>query len=131
MKLFAWVWMLAMNLLIPAAMTGLGRMFMKKPPKKINGFYGYRTSRSMKNQETWDFAQRYMGKVWWKWGWAMIPPAVLGQTLTLLCPDAESIYYWGLALTIAETVVLMVSIIPVERALKQNFDKDGNRLINS
>ena len=23
------------------------------PPKKINHFYGYRTSRSMKNQETW------------------------------------------------------------------------------
>ncbi|GAA4761575.1 MULTISPECIES: SdpI family protein [Flavobacterium] len=29
------------------------------PPKKINALYGYRTLASMKNQETWDFAQRY------------------------------------------------------------------------
>lgn len=28
-------------------------------PKKRNAFYGYRTPRSMKNQETWDFAQNY------------------------------------------------------------------------
>jgi uncharacterized membrane protein len=29
------------------------------PPKKINYFYGYRTSSSMKSKETWDFAQKY------------------------------------------------------------------------
>jgi len=29
------------------------------PPKKINYLYGYRTSNSMRNQETWNFAQRY------------------------------------------------------------------------
>ena len=29
------------------------------PPKKINTIYGYRTSRAMKNQEYWDFAQSF------------------------------------------------------------------------
>lgn len=29
------------------------------PPKKINTYYGYRTSRSTKNQELWDFAQGF------------------------------------------------------------------------
>lgn len=29
------------------------------PPKKINPLYGYRTIRSMKSQESWDFAQHY------------------------------------------------------------------------
>jgi uncharacterized membrane protein len=29
------------------------------PPKKINSFYGYRTSKSMRNQENWTFAQKY------------------------------------------------------------------------
>lgn len=28
------------------------------PPKKIDSLYGYRTPRSMKNQENWDFAQK-------------------------------------------------------------------------
>ena len=31
----------------------------KWPPKKINHFYGYRTSTSMRNQEIWEFAQQY------------------------------------------------------------------------
>ena len=128
MKLGMWVFMLAMNLLIPAVMIGFGRIMEKKPPKKINGIYGYRTSRSMKNQDTWDFAQTYCGKLWQKMGWALIPLAVLGQALTLLCPDVQSMCNWSLVPTTAETVALMVSIIPVERALKRNFDKDGNRI---
>jgi uncharacterized membrane protein len=28
------------------------------PPKKINHLYGYRTTRSMKNQSNWDIAQK-------------------------------------------------------------------------
>jgi uncharacterized membrane protein len=33
------------------------------PPKKISGIFGYRTDRSMRSQEAWDFAQRYSGKI--------------------------------------------------------------------
>ena len=128
MKWFMWVFMLAMNLLIPVTMIGFGRVFTKNPPRKINKGFGYRSKRSMKNQDAWDFAQRYMGKVWWKWGWTLLPLAVLGQALTLLCPSMESVSNWGLVLTTAETAVMMATIIPVERALKQTFDKDGNRL---
>ena len=127
-KLAAWVSLLVCNLLIPAAMIGFGLMLLKKPPKKVNGLFGYRTSRSMKNQDTWDFAQQYMGKVWWKWGWIMLPPVVLVQTLTLLCPDTNSMSIWALVLMAAELAVLMASISPVERALKQNFDNNGRRL---
>lgn len=29
------------------------------PPRKINYFYGYRTTSSMKTQEAWDFSQRF------------------------------------------------------------------------
>ena len=29
------------------------------PPKKINSFYGYRTTNSMKSQPRWEFAQQY------------------------------------------------------------------------
>ena len=127
MKLAMWVFMLACNLLIPAAMIGHGRRFAENPPKEVNMGSGYRTKRSMKNQDTWDFAQTYCGKLWRKWGWALIPLAVLGQALTLLSPDTESMCLWSLAVASAETVVMTVIYFPVERALKQNFDKDGNR----
>lgn len=32
---------------------------LRFPPKKINGLYGYRTTRSMSSQSNWDFAQRF------------------------------------------------------------------------
>lgn len=35
-----------------------GLIFKKNPPKTINWWYGYRTKRSMENQEKWDFAQK-------------------------------------------------------------------------
>ena len=128
MKLAMWVFMLVCNLLAPAAIIGVGWLFKINPPKEISNTFGYRTKRSMKNQDTWDFAQTYCGKLWQKMGWALIPLAVLGQALTLLSPDTESMCLWSLAVASAETVVMTVIYFPVERALKRNFDKDGKRL---
>jgi uncharacterized membrane protein len=36
----------------------VGFFTVKFPAKKINPLYGYRTKRSMRNQEAWDYAQR-------------------------------------------------------------------------
>ena len=44
-------------------LTVVGVVFWMYPPKKINEFYGYRTTRSRKSQEAWDFAQRYSAKL--------------------------------------------------------------------
>lgn len=41
----------------------IGILFYNFPPKKINAFYGYRTSTSLSSQEKWDFAQRYSSKI--------------------------------------------------------------------
>ena len=37
-------------------------IFYLKPPKKINGLYGYRTLRSMKNPENWHLANKLAPK---------------------------------------------------------------------
>lgn len=39
-----------------------GYWFYFDPPKKINSFYGFRTKKSVKSQEQWDFAHRFSGK---------------------------------------------------------------------
>ena len=49
-----WIFMLIMDLLLPFTMIGFGRYFMKKAPKEINSVFGYRTSMSMKNKDTWN-----------------------------------------------------------------------------
>ena len=127
MKIGMWVFMLICNLLIPAVAIWYGRRFQANPPKEPNGVFGYRTARSMKSREAWDFAQRKMGQVWGRWGFALLPLAVVGQALTLFAPDTESMCLWSLPITVVEVVALLLSMIPVERALKENFDGNGRR----
>ena len=50
--------MVMMDLMIPLIMIVFGKVFLKNPPKEINLIYGYRTGRSMKNKDTWNFAHR-------------------------------------------------------------------------
>ena len=59
-----WCMMLLFTLMIPAVMIGFGRSFFKRPPRDINATFGYRTTMSMKNQETWKLAHRVCGRYW-------------------------------------------------------------------
>lgn len=68
MEIGFWIFMLIMVLITPLAMIVFGREFKKSPPKEINSNFGYRTKRSMQNQDTWDFAHYYLGKLWIKLG---------------------------------------------------------------
>ncbi|WP_268051132.1 SdpI family protein [Clostridium ganghwense] len=52
------------TIIISFTMIGFGLLFMKKPPKEINSTFGYRTTMSSKNKDTWNFAHRYAGIVW-------------------------------------------------------------------
>lgn len=51
------------NLLIPVVVIVTGRIMWKHYPKNINGLVGYRTTRSMKNMDTWRFANEYCGRL--------------------------------------------------------------------
>ena len=57
---FFWV-LFACCLLTPVIMLLAGWMMWKHCPREINGLLGYRTARSMKNQDTWRFAHAYCG----------------------------------------------------------------------
>lgn len=121
-----WIFMLVFILMIPLLMLGFGRSFMKNPPTEINPGYGYRTSMSSKNQDTWDFAQRYMGKVWHQAGRWLLIPSVL-PLLLVLGQDVGTVGIAGLAVSGVQLVVMLGSILVVERALRKTFDKNGKR----
>ena len=74
-----WLFCTVCALLCPLMMLIFGWRFLKKPPKKINGFYGYRTTRSMKNQQTWDYAHQVCGKLWFRAGAVMLPLSLLAM----------------------------------------------------
>lgn len=123
-----WIYMLLMDLLLPFTMIGFGRYFMKKAPKEINGVFGYRTSMSMKNKETWEFAHKYCGRIWYISGLIILPATVIFMLL-VMGKDVETVGIVGGIVMGVQLVPLIGSIIPTEIALRKTFDKSGKRLI--
>ncbi len=120
------IFMFVMDLLIPCVMIFFGRLFLKKAPQNINYVFGYRTVMSMKNRDTWQFAHRYCGKLWFWLGVVLLPLSVI-PLLFVLGKDIDTIAKVGTVVMFAQLVPLLGSIIPVEAALKKTFDKNGNR----
>lgn len=125
-KMGFWIFMLICDLLIPLTMIGFGKLFIKNPPKEINKFFGYRTSMSMKNKYTWEFAHNYCGKLWIITGLIMIVPTVIIM-LFLMGKDSDVVGMYGGILCIIQAVFLICTIFPTEKALRKNFDVYGNR----
>ncbi|NLK43000.1 MAG: SdpI family protein, partial [Tissierellia bacterium] len=121
-----WIFMMVMSLLIPLSMIGFGTYLRSKAPKKINYLYGYRTSMSMKNKDTWDFAHNYFGSLWYKTGWIVLFITVIAM-LMLLGKDTQTIGILGAIIVVLQCIPMLGVIIPTEKALKKNFDEDGNR----
>ena len=121
-----WLFMLAVSLLMPLTMIIFGRHFMRNPPKDINSSYGYRTSISMKSRETWDFAHRYFGRLWFILGLILLPLS-LAAMLFLLGKGVGAIGNASLVIMGVQLVFLVVPIFPTEAALKDNFDQFGFR----
>ncbi len=92
-----------------------GAMMLVFPPKKINWLYGYRTNRAMKNQETWDFSQKFAAKETMKIGLLFSVLALLA-CVTNFSNSVNLIIGIGLLHLMA-----IVLIIRVERAIKRKF----------
>lgn len=84
----------------------------KRPPKNINGLYGYRTAMSMKNQATWTFAHHYAGKIWFYSGIASLSLSLV--VLFLFCRTScfETV---STILMFAQLILLVGVILPTER----------------
>lgn len=115
-----WLFMFSCNLVIPFIMLINGGIYLKKPPRTINWLYGYRTRRSMKNQETWDYAHCYCGRLWYRCGGAMLVLSIIG----MLPVYQKSVPVIGMVsgiICIVQCFVLVAAIFPTERALKRKF----------
>ena len=121
-----WIFMFAMNILIPFIMIVFGTWMYKYPPKKINGVIGYRTTMSRKNMYTWNFAHDYCGRLWIKIGIILMIPSVLCNFFVIHGTENQIGIVRGSAVSL-QTIILCLSILPVEKALKQVFDQNGNR----
>ena len=125
-----WLFMLIMNLLIPFTMIGFGFYFQKHPPKEINELFGYRTSLSMKNEDTWKTAHVQLhvqfGRVWLIWGWFSAAFSFPCMLLLYGKSDTACGIYVGL-LCLLQCIILLLTLLPVEHSLHKIFNRDGSR----
>lgn len=126
--LWFWFFMLISNLMVPCIMIGFGKHFSKEAPKKINLTFGYRTSMSMKNKDTWEFAHKYIGKLWFRLGLIILVLSI-APMLIVFGKDVETVGNLSIIIWVVQLVPLVGSIIPTEVALKKAFDKNGKRKI--
>lgn len=115
-----------MELLIPAIMIVLGNYFYRHAPEEINPYSGYRTSRSMKNKDTWKFANRHFARTWRVLGWILLGP-VLAAMFTVRGKNEDAVGNFSIWLIAVQVLVLLVSIVPTELALRRTFDENGSR----
>ncbi len=113
MDIFFWI----VDLLIPFTMIVLGLVFKKRPPKKINWVYGYRTTRSMKSQAAWDYAHKRIGGLWIKIGIALLLLITCSKLLEPIAKEYLSLIHAGLGI-----FALIIGIPIVEKELKDKFD---------
>ncbi len=121
-----WIYMLIIDLLLPFTMIGFGKYFLKTAPKNINTVFGYRTSMSMKNKDTWIFAHKYCGKIWFISGLIMLPLSVI--VMMFVFGGLENVVGTvGAVLCGIQFIPIIISIILTEKVLNKTFDKNGIR----
>jgi uncharacterized membrane protein len=107
---------------IPVTVLAAGYYYKNRVPKTMKT--GYRTARSTRSRESWVFAHRMLGRLWRPLGWVLLTVSFFGMFAVLII-NKDALEKATSVLAIAQTVVMVGSLIPVERALKQNFDENG------
>lgn len=98
-------------------MVLLAAIFKAFPPKQINMWYGYRTARSMRNQETWEAANSYANNFML---WLFVGISAIEIPLFLYM-SAEHAALVGCGLLV---VGLLLLVVYTERHLKEKFNND-------
>ena len=103
--------------IIPVMIIVIGYLMNKYPPKKPNWFIGYRTRKSIQNNDIWKTANQYCGALWIKLGILMIIITSIIFVLVYLnlINFTENLL---IIVTITEVIILVQTIFIVENKIK-------------
>jgi hypothetical protein len=78
----------------------------------------------MKNRETWDFAHKNLGDLWFKLG---APLLAVTSVVSLLVfrETTKQITTWCCVIFVIQLVIMVLPVAYTEKALKENFDENG------
>ncbi len=101
--------------LIGIVLIIMALIMMRFPPKKINYIYGYRMPSAMKNQEVWDFSQKYAAIKMLQIGLVLFAVSFLNLLFDI---SQEVSLFLGISLMIFGFIYMVMF---TERAIKKNF----------
>lgn len=117
--------MLALSsLIVPVIIFIFGKINKDKPLKR-NSFMGYRTLRSMLSDETFEYANRYISKVWYKISPFMFISPVIILLFLKFSTETQTVVF--LIVTTVQIFIILFPCIHIEKYLKENFDEKGNK----
>jgi hypothetical protein len=104
-----------MPFLIGIIFSNTALIMYRFPVKKINYLFGYRTKNSMKNQQIWNFSQKFSSIKMLQSGLFLVAFSFLGMVFH---PDEKVQLIVGIGLSILVCVFLFYT---TEKAIKKNF----------
>ena len=114
-----YVLLIALSLSTPLIIFIVALIFYRFPPKNINSFCGYRTTRSMKNIETWNEANKYSAILMIKFSLLALLITTVG--LILVGKSYDDIAIVTIISAILTVAFLIIVIILTEKHLKSMF----------
>ena len=119
-----WVFMTGCCLLLPVLLYRFGKFFENDDSTDINYAFGYRTGRSMQNQDTWRFAQKYWGILRKKT--AVVCLVMVIPMMLVYGKSADTVGTAGGIICMMQLIPMVATIPKTEKALKETFDDEGN-----
>lgn len=120
--MLAWIISFLSAQILPVTVLAAGYYYKNHVPKTMRS--GYRTRRSTLSRETWVYAHRTLGRLWRPLGWVLLTVSFFGM-FGILMVNRDALEHATTVLVMLQAAALLVSLIPVERALRQNFDETG------
>lgn len=105
------------DLVAPATLMVLGLFYKFRPPREINRISGYRTSRSMRSQQAWDYAQKRVADTFPLLGGVLLLLIALDKAFLPVPQEYLSLGNVGLVFA-----ALLFLIVKIELELKKKFD---------
>lgn len=118
MNLFFWI----VDLIIPVVMVIIGMVFSNRPPRKINEISGYRTRNSMLSENTWIYANKRCGILYFKEGFILLLVIIISKLFIPIPKEYLSIIH-----VLLGVIALVIPIPFVENELRTKFDSLGNK----
>lgn len=97
--------MLSLPVILGAIFLLAGTLMLIFSPKKINYLYGYRTKKSMKNTENWNFAQKLSSKLFLICGIILLLTGIIGDVFSL---DVGFLKIIGTSEAVLLTILLFI-----------------------